>query len=65
MTYKSAMTMDKAWTHAETPAIPFAGLFAKMKGAVKIQAPTGYQDENGFHFGEQPEGTDLEWPANW
>jgi hypothetical protein len=59
------MTMDKAWTHAETSAIPFAGLFAKLKSTVKYEAPTGYQDENGFHFGEKSEGADVEWPTNW
>jgi hypothetical protein len=57
--------MDKAWSHVETPTIPFAGLFAKVKDAVKAKMPIGYQDENGFHFGEQPERTDLQWPMNW
>ena len=59
------MTMDKAWSHAEPTGIPFASLFAKIKGAVKNEVPTGYQDENGFHFGEKPERAEIEWPAKW
>ena len=59
------MTMDKTWTHAEPGTMPLASLFAKITNAVKIEVATGYQDENGFHFGEQPESAELEWPAKW
>ena len=59
------MTMDKTWTHAGLTEIPFAGLFAKLKSAVNIEVPVGYQDENGYHSGVKPDGTEMEWPTNW
>lgn len=29
----------------------FIGLVAKALDSIKNQAPLGYEDENGFHFG--------------
>ena len=57
--------MGKAWEHAEGSGIPFAGFFAKLKNAVKINIPTGYQDESGFHIGVKPDSQEIEWPATW
>ena len=65
MTYKHTMTMDNALTHVETAGIPFAGLFAKLKNAVTVRIPVGYQDESGFHAGVKTVGDDIQWPATW
>jgi hypothetical protein len=65
MTYKQTLPLDRAWTHAEIAGIPFAGLFAKLKSAVNIEIPLGYQDEMGFHSGVKPDGAEVEWPAKW
>jgi hypothetical protein len=65
MTYKQSITMDKAWDAAEVSAIPFAGIFAKLKNAVKINIPVGYQDESGFHLGVKPDGQEVQWPQTW
>ena len=35
---------------------------ATLRGAFKIEAPVGYQDENGFHFGVQPAEKKINWP---
>jgi hypothetical protein len=59
------MTMDKAWDTAEVSTIPFAGVFAKLKNAVRFNIPVGYQDESGFHVGVKPEVQDIQWPATW
>jgi hypothetical protein len=44
-----------------TPTIMLAivamgALISKMTAAVKFEIPVGYQDENGFHYGVQPNG---------
>ena len=59
------MTMDKAWTHAGAASFSFAGVVAKLKNAVTIKIPVGYQDESGFHTGVKTDGDDIKWPATW
>ena len=39
----------------------FAGILAKLRAAMDRQVPLGYQDENGFHLGAEPEGK-TDWP---
>lgn len=65
MTYKNTVTIHKAWFPAGASGFSPAGLFARLKNAVKFEVPTGYQDENGFHFGVKPEGKEIKWPATW
>lgn len=65
MTYKHTMTMDKVWDHTAVSAIPFAGVFAKLKNAVKTVVPVGYQDESGFHAGVKPDAENIQWPTAW
>lgn len=59
------MTMDKVWEHNGVSAIPFAGIVAKLKNAVKNRIPVGYQDESGFHTGVKPDSDNVQWPATW
>lgn len=28
----------------------------------RVEIPTGYQDENGFHLGSEPAQTETQWP---
>ena len=35
-------------------------IVAHLKQAVEI--PTGYQDEDGFHFGAEPVKAQIQWP---
>jgi len=31
----------------------FAAVAAKVRATIEAQAPIGYEDESGFHYGEQ------------
>lgn len=39
-----------------------ATLLAKLHAALEKQAPMGYQDEDGFHFGVEPARKPAQWP---
>ena len=39
-----------------------ASLIAKLHAAMEKRAPVGYQDEDGFHFGDEPAGKAIQWP---
>ena len=41
-----------------TGALLAVGLFALLGGM--LRAPTGFQDESGFHLGEEPERVEAE-----
>ena len=34
-------------------------VFTKFLGAVRFEVPIGYQDETGFHYGEEPVPTGI------
>ena len=61
--HKHTITLNKPWTHSVNTGLPFAGLIAKLKNAVKIQIPVGYQDETGFHYGVKPAKNNAQWPS--
>jgi hypothetical protein len=37
-------------------------IVAKLRKAIRIEIPTGYQDETGFHMGVQPAKKEIKWP---
>ena len=39
----------------------FGGIYAKLRAAMEKQAPLGYQDENGFHYGVEPVRSSDTW----
>ena len=39
-----------------------ATILAKLRAAMEKQAPIGYQDEDGFHFGAEPARKAIQWP---
>jgi len=43
----------------------FTGLIAKLRHAVSIEIPVGYQDENGFHAGVKSATKEAKWPTAW
>jgi hypothetical protein len=65
MTYKHTVAVNKAWFHAGTFGFSPAGFIARLKNAVRIEIPTGYQDETGFHTGVKTEEKEIKWPATW
>lgn len=43
----------------------FRGIVTKVKNAVRIEIPVGYQDETGFHMGVKPPEKEIQWPPIW
>jgi hypothetical protein len=61
MTQKQdAMTMAKPWPPAGSLLSHLREIVASFKHIAEI--PTGYQDENGFHFGAEPVRLDNQLP---
>jgi len=46
------ITMPKSWLQAGSFGLHLHEIIAKFGQSFEI--PTGYQDENGFHFGAEP-----------
>jgi len=59
------MTINKAWFHNGASSFSPAALITKLKNAVKLEVPTGYQDESGFHTGVKTEEKEIKWPTTW
>ena len=64
--------MDKhaATVHRPIPETALFGLIAcgvvaKLRNAVRIDIPVGYQDETGFHTGVKPAPKGVQWPPVW
>jgi hypothetical protein len=49
--------------YAVVITVLFAGILAKLRAAMDKQAPVGYQDENGFHYGAQPVAKSNDWTS--
>jgi hypothetical protein len=63
MLYKQhAIAMSKPWSHTGSFGAHLHEIIAKLKHAIEIQIPTGYEDETGFHFGTEPVREKLESP---
>jgi len=41
------------------------GVVAKLRNAVRIDIPIGYQDETEFHMGVKPAQNKVQWPPVW
>jgi hypothetical protein len=65
MTYKHTMTVSKPWFQSASPSFSPAGLFARLKNAIKLEIPVAYQDETGFHNGVKTDEQEIKWPATW
>lgn len=51
---KQCVIERKDWLDDASVALWPHRLVERLKTALKIEIPEGYQDENGFHFGTQP-----------
>jgi hypothetical protein len=65
MIHKQSVTIHKTWLNVDAMASLPAALIARLKNAVNIQIPTGYQDETGFHMGVKPAESKVKWPSVW
>jgi hypothetical protein len=69
--YKESIMNKSATTlHAPMPdtvlfGSMFRGIVAKVRNAVRIEIPIGYQDETGFHMGVKPAEKNIKWPSVW
>ena len=44
---------------------PLQGVVAKLRNAIKMNIPIGYQDETGFHTGVKRVEKEVKWPTEW
>ena len=65
MMNKHTMTMNKPWAHTASFGLHLHEIVAKLRNALKIEIPTGYQDETGFHMGTKPADEEVKWPSVW
>jgi hypothetical protein len=65
MLHKHTITMNKPWSHADSFGLHLHEIVAKLRNAIKIEIPTGYQDETGFHMGAKPVEKEVKWPPVW
>lgn len=59
------MIINKSWFHTGICGIFLTGPIARLKNAVKIEIPVGYQDEAGFHNGVKADEKRIKWPTVW
>jgi hypothetical protein len=57
---QNAVSLLKPWPQTVTFKEHLRELVANLKHVVEI--PLGYQDETGFHFGEEPRQDEVHWP---
>lgn len=43
----------------------FRGIVSRLRNAVRIEIPAGYEDETGFHLGVNPEEKEIKQPSVW
>lgn len=65
MTYKHPEFVSKAWFPVGISGSSPASLIARLKNALRIEIPTAYQDETGFHSGVKTEEKEIKWPVTW
>ena len=57
------ITMPKPWPHLGSLGLHIQELIARVSKAMEV--PTGYQDDTGFHLGEEPAQKEVKWPPVW
>ncbi len=65
MTFKYSVAINKSWMHTGSTGFSLAGMIAKLRRAVSIEIPVGYQDETGFHTGVKSAAEEAKWPTAW
>jgi len=51
MTYKHTIPANRHWAPAGSFGFSAAAVITKLRKAIKLNVPVGYQDESGFHLG--------------
>jgi hypothetical protein len=60
--HKHTITMHKPWPHTGSFGLHLHEIVARLRRAIRIEIPTGYQDETGFHRGVKPAEKGIQWP---
>jgi len=55
--------MHKTSIYVGSNALLFAAIMAKLRSAMDKVVPVGYQDDSGFHIGEEPAPKRETWPT--
>jgi len=62
MTHKQpGTTLYKLWSETSFFSAPVRKIGAKLMNLMKV--PFGYQDETGFHYGQEPALNRIQWPS--
>ena len=62
MTHKQPdIMLSKLWSEAVSYSAPLRRIGAKLMNLVEV--PMGYQDETGFHYGQEPALNKTQWPT--
>jgi hypothetical protein len=64
MTHKETLAGHKTLVYSGV-GFPLSGIVAKLRNAIKMNIPVGYQDENGFHTGVKRAEKEDKWPSVW
>jgi hypothetical protein len=51
---KHTTTTEKARSPVRLGFIWISGVLSKLKNAINMAVPYGYEDDLGFHYGEEP-----------
>jgi hypothetical protein len=65
MMHKNAATVHRPIPEMALFGLIVHGVVAKLRNAVRIDIPIGYQDETGFHMGVKPAQNKAQWPSVW
>ena len=65
MMHKHTIALHKPWSHTGLFGLHLHEIVAKLRKAVSLEIPTGYQDETGFHMGVKPAEKETKWPPVW
>jgi hypothetical protein len=65
MMHKHAATVHRPMPEMALFGLIVHGVVAKLRNAVRIDIPIGYQDETGFHMGVKPAQNKVQWPPVW
>lgn len=60
----SGMSSINKAIHHSPVILKLAAVIARVRASFHFEVPTGYQDENGFHYGNQPRRTEMTWPPS-
>jgi len=65
MMNKHTAAVHKPMPEMVSFGLMFHGIVAKLRSAVRIDIPIGYQDETGFHYGVKQAQNGIKWPQVW